>query len=328
MDYPKLLAESQGGVIGDYLLLTGGFDYSFSETTTDTYKLDLTDPDAAWQKQDSYPLADGITHGAAVVIGDKFYICGGYLGGHPGPHIPNCFVFDNTVEPGTIGQWSALPDMPDGRGGGGLVHDSTLNALTYAGGAERPNADQWFYFSAVYTVDYQNTWTLDLDNLEAGWKVEPDIPYLGNHMSYVTAFDENSNEHHYYFGGQLGDLEYRHNLDSNYEWDAVDKVWTERARTPFPRGHAAESSRPVSCGFIQAGGSLNGAGITTNIQYYDIKTDSWIKIGDLPVAVQSPVCDRKGDYLYCLSGLPGTKFFFSARTQSELFSVRRKLIVP
>lgn len=314
---PKPLAEAQGGVIGNYFFVTCGFDTGFFQTTTDTYRRDLSKPDAEWEKQDDYPLDEGVTHGATVVIGDKFYICGGYLGGHPGPHIPNCFVFDNSVAPGQ-GQWTALPDMPDGRGGGGLTYDSTLNKITYAGGAERPNADKEWYFTAVYTVDYLHAWSLDLGDPEAVWQVEPDIPYFGNHMGFVTALDKDSNEHHFYLGGQVGDLEYTGNVDNNYEWDAMSAEWIEKAPLPFARGHASESTRPISCGFFQAGGSFNDYGVTREVTYYDTGTNSWVKIGDLPVPVRTPVCDVYGEYMECQSGLPDSAFF----------AWKRKIIVP
>lgn len=195
-------------MIGDYMVLTGGFDEGFSQTTDLTYTLDLADPDAGWLQQDSYPISPGITHGATVVVDSKFYICGGYLGefyspdvylhhtswttfylystrndpillflgGHPGPHIPNCFVFDVSALPGTASQWSPLPDMPDGRGGGGLTFDATTHSITYAGGAERPNAGKWWYFTAIETIDYRDTWTLYLDDVDSGWHVEPEFP--------------------------------------------------------------------------------------------------------------------------------------------------------
>lgn len=116
-------------------------------------------------------------------------------GGHPGPHIPDCYMFDNTIAPGN-GQWTKLPSLPEGRGGGGMTHNVALNTLTYAGGAERPSADSWFYLSAIETIDYQHTWTLELDNIRAGWQVEIDIPYLGTQERdsiWIVAFRVNSN---------------------------------------------------------------------------------------------------------------------------------------
>jgi len=172
---PKVLSEAQGAVISDHFwVIFGGFDSTYDQATADTYALDLDDPNAEWQKQDDYPLAPGITHAANVVVGSKLYVCGGYLGGHPGPHVEQCFVFDFSIAAGT-GQWSQLPALPAGRGGGGLTFDSTLNTLMYAGGAERPNADFrgipiLDFFTRVYTVDYLHAWTLNLNNLAAGWE--------------------------------------------------------------------------------------------------------------------------------------------------------------
>jgi len=137
-------------------------------------------------------------------------------------------------------------------------------------------------------------------------------------MSFVTAFDKDLKEHQYYFGGQMGDQEYTGNLVQNYEWDPVNKLWTQRTSLPFPRGHAGESTRPISCGFLVAAGTTNDFAITKDISFYDIGSDSWIKIGDMPGEVRTPVCDIRGDWLYCNSGRPWTEFF----------NWRRKIIVP
>jgi len=332
---PKVLSEAQGAVIGHHWVIFGGFDTGYDQATADTYALDLDDPNAEWVKQDDYPLAPGITHAANVVVDSKLYVCGGYLGGHPGPHVEQCFVFDFTISAGTTGQWSSLSDLPAGRGGGGLTYDTTLNTLTYAGGAERPNAGVTFfpildYFTRVYTIDYRHAWTLDLNDMAAGWVERPDIPYDGNHMGFVTALDKDMEEHHYYLGGQLGEDEFLSNLDSNYEWDAGEGSWTARARLPFKRGHASESTRPISCGFIQAGGATNILSLTPNllasisdISYYDIETNSWVKIGDLPVNAKTPVCVIHQEYMYCEAAFP-----YEYGLNGERFCFRRKIIVP
>jgi hypothetical protein len=45
-----------------------------------------------------------------------------------------------------------------------------------------------------------------------------------------------------------------------------------------------------------------GRATTADISYYDIATDAWTTIGQLPSSVKTAVCDVKDDYLYCGTG--------------------------
>ena len=65
----------------------------------------------------------------------------------------------------------------------------------------------------------------------------------------------------------------------------------------------------MSCGFLIAGGSSNEFGKVMDISFYDIPSDSWTKIGDLPVAINTPVCDLYEEYLYCVTGWDDSRHF-------------------
>ena len=67
-------------MIGKDFVLISGFSTSWGKTTAKTYALDVTNPNASWRSMDNLPEPKGITHSAFVVIGMKFYMCGGYLG--------------------------------------------------------------------------------------------------------------------------------------------------------------------------------------------------------------------------------------------------------
>jgi hypothetical protein len=54
-----------------------------------------------------------------------------------GPYTNACVVYDHAIAPGSGRQWSSIPPLPEGRSGGGLDYSRTLNALIYAGGAQR-----------------------------------------------------------------------------------------------------------------------------------------------------------------------------------------------
>ena len=98
------------------------------------------------------------------------------MGGHPGPHISDCLVYDHAND-----EWSEFTPLPEGRAGGGLVYSSEARALIYSAGAERPEPD------VADAVDYQHTWMYSFNKPSAGWVEKDDIPYLTNHMSYGTS---------------------------------------------------------------------------------------------------------------------------------------------
>ena len=77
---------------------------------------------------------------------------------------------------------------------------------------------------------------------------------------------------------------------------------------PSGRGHATASTRPIGCGFIVAGGSVNGVTTkknrTTDILYYDIPSDMWTSIGHLSVRFPhaTPLVDvHANGYMYYIN---------------------------
>ena len=150
--------------------------------------MDTTAPSIVWQPVDDLPTPVGITHAAQVIIGTKFYMCGGYVGGVPGPDTNLCFVYDNSVTPGNGNQWSSFPPLPEGRAGGGMVYDTKRNALYFASGGRRLTP------GGYSATDYNTTWMFSFNNPSAGWITKIPIPYAANHLSSVTAIDNTGKE--------------------------------------------------------------------------------------------------------------------------------------
>lgn len=178
-----------------------------------------------------------------------------------------------------------------------MVYDPARNALIYAAGAERPQLGN------PHAVDQLQTWMYEFAT--GTWRALPDIPFFSNHISHATTTDALGQIRHFFVGGQIGENEITGNIDVHYEWDAVNEAWLPRARMPFTRSHASSSTNAVpSCGYILAAGSTNEFGKTADITYYDIATDSWTKLGELPFAVNTPVCaiDFVGGMYYCETG--------------------------
>jgi hypothetical protein len=297
------VAEAQGAMIGTSMVLVGGFMAGYANVSVQTHAWDTADPNAAWwQRMDDYPFAEGVTHAAFAVVGTMFYMCGGYAGGGIGLQTDVCMVYNHSIPPGAAKQWSLIAKLPDGRAGGGMVYDSTLNALIFSGGAKRPIAQQ------RSAVDYNSTWLYNLSNPSTGWVVRAPIPFHANHMSFVTAIDAIGKERHYFTGGQMGENEPDGNQAAHFEYDAINDQWFERHFMTIPRSHAASSTRAIGCGFIMVAGCTNGGVKIADISYYDIPTDTWTSIGNLSDAINTPVCDIGSGVLYCDTGWDSGRF--------------------
>lgn len=298
--YPLKVAESIGAMMGDNFLLVSGFKDDWSLATPVAMMLDVSNSSATWQRVDDHPQALGTTHGGFATVGkNKFYQCGGYLDGGKGTSTDACYVADIAQPSGK--QWTRFASLPDtrGRAGGGMVYDSAMNSLFFAGGAVRD-------YPGDNGEDFNNTWMYSLANPQNGWVPRSPIPYTGNHISFVTAYDGEGHERHFFLGGQHEEREHDGNIVSHYEYLADSDSWVAREPLPAPRGHAASSTRWIGCGFLLVAGSTDG-GKVSDVDYYSIETNSWTKLGDhpwIPSGINTPVCDihRPDNTLYCESG--------------------------
>lgn len=105
---------------------------------------------------------------------------------------------------------------------------------------------------------------------------------------------------------QQGEDEYSGNYNNFVEYDRITGTWSSLRTMPLERGHASSSTIPYACGFLIMGGSTN-TGKTTDISYYDIPTDVWVKVGDMNKKVNTPACviypdpSSMNDLLHCES---------------------------
>jgi hypothetical protein len=291
-------------MIGSTFLLISGFKDAYNATTNHTYSLDTTNATAVWVRQDDVPIRSGITHSGHVVARGQFFMCGGYVGGHPGPHTNRCFVLDLSQPKGL--QWKPFPSLPSGRAGGGLVYDTAMDALIFSGGAQRPVP------GSIFAVDYNTTWMYSFRALGAKWVRKAPIPYRANHISFVTTKDALGRDRHFFVGGQEQENEASGNMRNHYEYVVSNDTWIPRMPLPIPRGHASSSTRAVGCGYLVAGGTTNGKVKLSDISYYHVPTNNWtVGIGQLPNAINTPVCDVASDgQWYCESGFVNRKFSY------------------
>lgn len=305
--YPLKIREGQGLMIGNDLVVFGGFFNNFANVTNHTYALDVTVPGSSWRRMDDLPLPVGITHAAYALVGTKAYVCGGYSD-YPAQHIPFCFVYDHAKTPGRPGrpQWTQMARLPGGgSAAGGMIYDSSQNSLYYSGGRRS------FYTDGEVTNDSVNTWKYSFQQM--AWVASTPIPYKANHLSSVTYIDytQGGKERHFFLGGQKLLNESSGNVPFLYEFIASTESWVRLASMPMARGHFTASTRSVGCGFLIAGGSVNSAtrqkNRTSDISYYDATRNRWTYLGNLPAAEATPIVTVHNGYLHFMSSWDSCK---------------------
>ena len=289
------MAEPHGQLVGNDLVIFSGFVKGLATVVNQTYAKDVTNSSSPWRRMEDTPILVGITHTPTIIIGKKVVMCGGYLGGAPGPHVANCFIYDHNVVPG-MNQWAKVPLLPDGgSAGAGMIYDSETATIFYAGGSKRPILGDRF------SIDINTVWKYTFAPGKNKWVESTSIPFQSNHMSSVTHRDAiTKKERHFFLGGQIGENEHTGNVPDMYEFVVSTETWERRASMPMGRGHAMSSTRPIGCGFIIASGSVNTVtsvkNRTADISYYDILTDRWTSIGSIVYGMVTPIIaiDRFG----------------------------------
>jgi hypothetical protein len=314
--YPSNIAEAIGGVINSIpnsskqqdLIVVSGFSNTWFNVSRKVYALNVSSTTVAttWREMDDVPVPVGFSHSGCVIDGNILYLCGGYVGPNPGKETNVCLQYTHSNKRGT--QWKYLPPLPQGRAGGSLLHFKTTNSLVFTSGATRSDPSNIWK-----STDHTDSWELVLNNTAGGWMARSPIPYKANHVSYASVPYHRGSQKHFVLGGQAAENEGTGNVADLFEYDSSNKRWIRRTNIPFPRGHSSSSTIPIpGCGFIVAGGAINGAYPkghyqTTDISYYDILSNTWTKVGDLPTKVNTPVCDiaqlsNGNNYLYCQTG--------------------------
>ena len=88
-DYPMPIAEAQGTIIGDDLVIISGFTGGYKKATNKNYAINLKDEKPKWRKIADLPVKEGITHGAFALVGSSLYM---YVGTYSHRH-PTLIIF-------------------------------------------------------------------------------------------------------------------------------------------------------------------------------------------------------------------------------------------
>lgn len=225
------------------------------------------------------------THTAQAIDGGTVYICGGFAGKAPGWTVKECWKYDINRN-----GWERLRDLPEARGGGGMVYVRRKRMLVYAGGNWR-RTGEW------RGDDKADCWSLTLGRKRAAWQRRRDIPNARNHMAAVKVGGR-----FLFLGGQHLNLEDSANQADVHEYLVGRDMWVKRKSMPTGLGHVSASTFPYWNGVIVIGGISNGRTLRDEILYYDYFKDKWSMVGRFARKVQSPICSKFGRKVVCATG--------------------------
>ena len=279
---PIIRMESQGVMLNGKLYVFGGFYNTNLDATrrSDVYNVQNN----SWVRIADMPEA--LTHAAHAVDGASIFLIGGYLDRDPGIAVNRVWIYNTLAN-----TWSAGPDLPAARAGGGAA--VVGRELHFFAGSSRQTR------STSDTIDTGEHWVLDL-NAPTNWRNEPDLPLFRNHMGVVTL-----NAKIYVVGGQLASNEATKAQSRVDVYDPANNSWSRVADLLLARSHIGASVLAVNGRIIMLGGSVNGgsSGLSSSDVFtYDPVANLWLKMKSLPAGRKSPVAGYSNGRLVVATG--------------------------
>lgn len=284
-DAPVARFEAYGTVVGDKIVVMGGFDATF----TPIPNIDVFDSASrTWSTiQTTIPIAE--THAGHAVDGSSIYFAGGYfgpLGSARAQPISNAvWRYDTSTD-----NWEQLADLPAGRGGGALVRVG--RELHYFGGCLKDRVTN----SGAH-------WMLQLGRTSGGaddgarWTRRPAMPSPRDHFSAVAVDDMI-----YALGGEYGHDVHHAQSRLTHSFDTATGLWKRLADMPVAKSHFESATFAFGDKIIAAGGQVEDYRSTRDVSQYDITTNDWQAVKSLPAPRQGSVTQRIGDTLYIALG--------------------------
>jgi N-acetylneuraminic acid mutarotase len=206
-------------------------------------------------------LPEPLHHTHAAAVDDKLFVMGGEVDGaatgRPGKEVANTWVHDPEV-----GGWKAAAPMPTARSAGG---ETVLDGKIYVAGGRAPGGSAF----EVY------------DPATDTWEKLPDLPTQRNHLAMV-ALDGKV----IVAGGRTTPGFTAERLAVVEIYDPKTRRWTNGAPLPASRG-GITGAASGGCMFVFGGEGERShvLGLTPDTYAYDLRTNTWVKLPDLPIAV-------------------------------------------
>jgi N-acetylneuraminic acid mutarotase len=273
--------EAMGETVNGKLYVFGGYTDTTYLPSNSVWRYD---PSAdTWTRLGNMPV--GTTHTGTAVDGTFIYLAGGYPPNST--HTYQIFSTTNVWQYNTTSDtWAAMPALPQGRGAGQLANVN--HVLYYISGAD------------ANRVDRHEVWSLDLNNLAAGWVSEAPIPTARNHLGVASL-----NGKLYAIGGAANQDAAETALSTNEVYDPSTNTWSEAAPMPTTRALMMAGCDTYDGYIIVAGGETAYNVPTNQVTAYDPTTNAWTQLTPLPIPRTSGILkDLNGELIYT-TGHPG-----------------------
>lgn len=270
--------------IGSKLYVFGGFDSSVTWNAT-TYGEVYDVNTGQWSRAADLPVA--MTHVPHVVHDGKIWLFGGHTsGGGTSQHVDDIYVYDPATD-----QWSAVGKLKYVTSSGGAA---VVGSRVHVFGGYYVDNNGEFLSHSFHHV------SLDLNDIAAGWREEPDVPVGRDHPASAVIDGKI-----YLIGGQFEDGQYDQVQKDMWRYDPASKTWEKMADMPAERAHIAPSTKVYRGRIIVVGGNHNGPMIDNmadEIFMYDPSNNSWSILGHLPEHRRSAHVGIIGDSLFIAGG--------------------------
>jgi N-acetylneuraminic acid mutarotase len=230
------------------LYLMGGYPASRQTArTVQVYNIASDD----WEYGPELPQPNN--HGMATGVNGKIYLIGGQTTADDPSYVNTVYELDPAV-----GEWVAKAPMPTARSAGvAVVHDGRI----YVAGGRPPRGNDF----AVY------------DPTADSWEVLPNLPTQRNHLT-GAAIDGRI----HVGGGRQGPGLSPLMTTAHEVFDPETGTWT--AAAPMLRARSGMNG-VMALGCFHVWGGEGPDGMFPDHDYYDPRTDQWIRLLDMPIPV-------------------------------------------
>ena len=230
------------------LYLMGG--YPASRQTARTVQIyDIASDD--WEYGPELPQPNN--HGMATSVNGNIYLIGGQTTADDPSYVNTVYELDPAA-----GEWVAKAPMPTARSAGvAILHDGRI----YVAGGRPPHGNDF----AVY------------DPTADSWEVLPNLPTQRNHLT-GAAIDGRI----HVAGGRQGPGLSPLMTTAHEVFDPEAGTWT--AAAPMLRARSGMNG-VMALGCFHVWGGEGPAGMFPDHDYYDPRTDEWMRLLDMPIPV-------------------------------------------
>lgn len=216
------------------------------------------------------PLPQPNNHGMAAGVNGRVYLIGGQRDADAPTYVDTVYELNPAA-----GAWVEKARMPTARSAGvAVVHDGKI----YVAGGRPPRGSDF----AVY------------DTRSDSWQVLPVLPTQRNHFTGAAI-----NGRIHFVGGRQGEGLSPLMTTAHEVFDPQSGSWTTAA--PMLRARSGMNG-VMARGCFHVWGGEGPAGMFPDHDYYDPRTDQWIRLRDMPIPVHGVYGSAFVDGLIWASG--------------------------